>query len=82
MMLPIASRLRTSAYSTIYFGCRSFFHRATPTFVCVGSVATELLILDYVEADAPMWQLVQTSRRGVTQAAGPVCEPNGLTPCR
>ena len=42
---------------------------------------TQLLILDYVEADAPTWQLVQASRRGVTQAAGPVCEPTGLMPC-
>ena len=41
---------------------------------------TQLLILDSVKVDATTWHLVQSYRRGVTQAAGPVCEPTGLMP--
>ncbi|KAI9917441.1 hypothetical protein PsorP6_012983 [Peronosclerospora sorghi] len=44
-------------------------------------VHTKRLILDSVPSSEPSWQLVQASRRGITQAAGPVGQPVGMIPC-
>ncbi|POM67869.1 Hypothetical protein PHPALM_16048 [Phytophthora palmivora] len=45
------------------------------------NIQKKSMILDTVSSSDATWKLVQASRRGVTQHAGPTAPPEGLTPC-